>query len=239
MRALYLLGGVLALAQANLAQGQSIAIVHARAWTGARDAAIEDATIVVRDGKIVSVASGGAAPAGLEVIDAAGRIVTPGLFSGATQVGLVEVSGAEDTADQAVTPGKLGAAFDISSALNSNSMLVEHARSDGFLWALSFPSGSGAPPFLGQAALLRLQDGQILDRSRVAVFVRIGGSAASNAGGSRAAQWTLLRRALDEARQLRAGRLPPGDDRLFPEAHAAWISGRIRALLEPAGAMVA
>ena len=215
MRALYLLGGVLALAQANLAQAQSMAIVHARAWTGASDSAIEDATIVVRDGKIVSVASGGAAPAGLEVIDAAGRIVTPGLFSGATQVGLVEVSGAEDTADQAVTPGKLGAAFDISSALNSNSMLVEHARSDGFLWALSFPSGSGAPPFLGQAALLRLQDGQILDRSRVAVFVRIGGSAASNAGGSRAAQWTLLRRALDEARQLRAGRLPPGDDRLF------------------------
>ena len=53
MRALYLLGGVLALAQANLAQGQSIAIVHARAWTGASDAAIEDATIVVRDGKIV------------------------------------------------------------------------------------------------------------------------------------------------------------------------------------------
>jgi len=159
--------------------------------------------------------SGGPAPDGIEIIDAAGRVVTPGLFAGATQIGLVEVSGADDTADQAVDAGKLGAAFEIASALNANSLLVEHARSDGFLWALSFPSGSSVAPFLGQAAILRLTDGDILDRSKVAIFVRIGGSAASNAGGSRAAEWTLLRRALDEAKQLKAGRLPPADDRLF------------------------
>ncbi len=215
MRPLHLLFGLCALAHATPSPAQSVAIVHAKAWTGASDAAVEDATIIVRGGKIASIMSGGPAPDGIEIIDAAGRVVTPGLFAGATQIGLVEVSGADDTADQAVDAGKLGAAFDIASALNANSLLVEHARSDGFLWALSFPSGSSVAPFLGQAAILRLTDGDILDRSKVAIFVRIGGSAASNAGGSRAAEWTLLRRALDEAKQLKAGRLAPADDRLF------------------------
>ena len=217
MRGARLLSALLALAMSATASAQSLAIVHAKAWTGASGGAVENATIVVRDGRIASIVSGGAAPADIEIIDAAGSIVTPGLFAGATQIGLVEVSSADDTADQAADSGKLGASFDIAPALNANSLLVEHARSDGFLWALSFPSGSGVAPFLGQAAILRLKDGDILDRAKVAVFVRIGGSAASNAGGSRAAEWTLLRRALDEAKQLKAGRLAPANDRLFSE----------------------
>ena len=215
MRAARLLGALFALAMSASASAQSLAIVHAKAWTGASGGAVENATIVVRDGKIASITSAGAVPGDVEVIDAAGRIVTPGLFAGATQIALVEVSSADDTADQAVDSGKLGASFDVAPALNANSLLVEHARSDGFLWALSFPSGSGVAPFLGQAAILRLKDRDILDRAKVAVFVRIGGSAASNAGGSRAAEWTLLRRALDEAKQLKAGRLAPAEDRLF------------------------
>lgn len=207
--------GTLGLALASIGHAQSLAIIHAKAWTGSSESAVDDATIVVRNGQVVSIAQGTAAPAGLEVFDAGGKIVTPGLFAGATQVGLMEVSGADDTADEAVNSGKLGAAFDIAPALNSNSLLVEQARSDGILWALTYPSGSANPPFLGQAALLRLQDGDILERGKAAVFVRIGGGAASNVGGSRAAEWTLLRRALDEAKMLKAGKLPPADDRLF------------------------
>lgn len=212
MRALILL---LLLACAVPANAQTVAIVHAKAWTGSGEAAVDDATIVLRDGRVLSIAPGGSAPAGAQVIDAAGKPVTPGLFSGATQIGLLEVTSADDTTDEAVSTGKLGAAFDIAPTLNANSLLVEQARADGILWALTFPSGSPNPPFLGQAALLRLQDGQILDRARAAVFVRIGGGAASNAGGSRAAEWTLLRRALDEARLMRSKKLPPADDRLF------------------------
>ncbi len=53
---------------------------------------VEDATIIARDGRIVSVVAGGAAPAGAKVIDAAGRPVTPGLFKAATQIGLTEVT---------------------------------------------------------------------------------------------------------------------------------------------------
>ena len=216
MKLLRVIAGLLALSSASVASAQSLAIVHAKAWTGDGQAAIEDATIVVRDGRIVSVGRGGP-PSGVQVIDAAGRPVTPGLFAGATQLGLMELSDAADTSDVAISSGKLGAAFDISTALNPNSLPVEQARADGVVWALSFPSGSANAPFLGQAALLKLQDGQILERARAAMFVKIGGGAASKVGGSRAAAWTLLRRALDEARQLRAGHLAAADDRLFPE----------------------
>lgn len=215
MRMLRFLVGLVGLLTPSVTCAQTVAIVHAKTWTGSGEAPVDDATIVIRDGAVASIASGGPAPSGSQVIDAAGKVVTPGLFSGATQVGLLELAGAADTADEAITAGKLGAAFDISSTLNVNSLLVEQTRADGVLWALTFPSGSANPPFLGQAAVLRLQEGQILDRAKAAVFVRIGGGAASSAGGSRAAQWTLLRRSLDEARLMRARNLPPADDRLF------------------------
>src|ERR1041385_3791290 len=56
------------------AAADTIAIVHAQAWTmtGASGGRIDDATIVIRDGHYDSVQAGAAAPAGARVIDAAG-----------------------------------------------------------------------------------------------------------------------------------------------------------------------
>ena len=215
MRQLRTLLAIALLGLAAPALGQSLAITNAQAWTGTGGAVVTDATIVIRDGRIASVTSGGPAPSDATIIDATGRPVTPGLFAAATQIGLLEVAGADDTSDEAVDSGKLGAAFDVAPAISVNSLLIAQARADGVLWALSYPTGSGVPPFLGQAAMLRLQPHHVLERPRAAMFVSIGGSAASNAGGSRAAQWTLLRKALDEARLLQAGQLPGADERLF------------------------
>ena len=53
MRPLHLAVGLIALAQAGLGEAQSLAIVHAKAWTGTSASADEDATIVVRNGKII------------------------------------------------------------------------------------------------------------------------------------------------------------------------------------------
>ena len=178
-----------------------IAIVHAKAWTIQAATPVPDATIVVDNGRIVSVQPGGAVPAGATVIDAAGRNVTPGVMNGATQVGLIEVSSADDTRDAAATGGALGASFDVSAALNGNSALVDLARSDGMSRALSYPSASENAPFSGEAATIRLREGSdILDRERVALFAVIGGNAWRKAAASRGAQWGVLRAALDEAK---------------------------------------
>jgi len=199
--ALALLAFAALVALGSTAQGQTLAIVHARAWTGQGGDPVSDATIVVDGGRIASVIAHGPIPAGVTVIDAQGHPVTAGLVNGATQIGLTEITSARDTRDLAATGDAVGAAFDVTLGLNPNSALIALARADGVTRALSFPAPSGAAPFSGLAATLRLRDGpDVVDRARVALFVTLGGSAWPRAAGSRGAQWQLLRDAFDDAK---------------------------------------
>jgi imidazolonepropionase-like amidohydrolase len=169
-------------------------------------APVEDATIVVADGRVTAAGAGVSAPAGARILDAGGRLVTPGLMNAGTQLGLVEISSIADTDDRAAGSGPLGPAFDVEFALNPNSTLLPRARADGLTRAGAYPSGSGTAPFTGQGAALRLSEGpDILDRPKAMMFAEIGGFAAAKAGGSRSAGWILLRNALDEARLYAKG----------------------------------
>ncbi|PYU06291.1 MAG: hypothetical protein DMG33_08415 [Acidobacteria bacterium] len=67
------------------------AITHAKIFTLA-GAAIEDGTVVIRDGKIAAVGAQAEVPAGAQVIDAKGLQVYPGLFDPVTQMGLSEIA---------------------------------------------------------------------------------------------------------------------------------------------------
>jgi len=194
---------------------------------------IENATIVIRDGRIAAVGSGLAPPADATVIAANGRIVTPGLMNAGTQLGLLEVSSVPDTSDQAVSSGPLGAAFDVEFALNPNSTLLPLARADGFTRAGVLPAAAANAPFAGIGAVLRLSEGpQILDLPRAMMFANVGGMAAASAGGSRSAQWILLRNALEEAKRYRAVAHPskPRDqllNHLDAEALQPVVAGRM------------
>jgi imidazolonepropionase-like amidohydrolase len=182
------------------ARAETIAIVHAKAWTLTATAPVENATVVVSDGKIASVAADGAAPAGARVLDAKGRVLTPGLVHPATHLGLLEVSAATDTVDTGTKAASLGADFDVQYGINSNSALVQLARADGVTRAVSYPVRSGVPPFAGMGALLRLGDsGDVVEQGGAGVFVSIGNHRGEG-DGSRAAQWELLRHALDAAK---------------------------------------
>jgi imidazolonepropionase-like amidohydrolase len=64
----------------------TLAIVRANVVDGVTDTRILNATIVVRDGRIVSIRAGGAAPTGATVIDAAGRWVAPGMIDVHTHI---------------------------------------------------------------------------------------------------------------------------------------------------------
>lgn len=183
------------------AHAQSLAIVRAKAWTLTQDAAIDNATILISNGKITAVSVGASAPEGVRVIDAAGKPVTPGLMHPATRLGLIEVSSATETVDHAAKAGAPGAGFDVQYAVNANSTLIDLARADGVTRALSYPSSSNTAPFAGSAALLHLFDGgEIVEQARVAVFVTISNRSATSTVGSRSAQWQLLRAALDTAK---------------------------------------
>ena len=160
--------------------------------------------------------------------------------NGATQLGLVEISSVADSADAKLGSGPLGASFDVEYALNANSTLIPLARADGLTRAASLPGSWGdfslagaAAPFSGSGVVLRLVDGpELIDRRRVAMVAVTGGFAAAQVGGSRSAQWILLRNALDEARRYRPahGAGAPRDqllNRLDIEALQPVVSGRM------------
>jgi imidazolonepropionase-like amidohydrolase len=190
---------------ASSVRGESIAIPGVDVWTNTADAPVRNATIVISGGRIVSIQSAQPPPPSAHVFEAAGRVVTPPLDAAATQIGLVEVAGASDTDDRAVHGGPLGAAFDVSLGVDANDLTVQQARAAGVVRALVFPDPAGNGIFAGQAARLNLAGRtDIVERTRVALFVTAGGAAAHVAGGSRAAIWGQLRNALTEARSLGA-----------------------------------
>ncbi len=211
----------------------TFALVHAKLYTMETDAPIADATVVVRDGKVHAVGAALAPPAGATIVDVGGRVVTPGLMSAGTQLGLIEVGSVPDTRDYTVASGSLGAAFDVQYALNPNSTLLELALADGLTRAISHPQGSAVTPFLGQAALLQLAPRlPLLDRPRVAMFAQAGTAAGAGAGGSRSAAWILLRNALEEANRFKpaSGVGGPRDQllgRLDAEALQPVVAGRM------------
>lgn len=198
-------GSLIALALAAPVSAETLAVKNAEAWTMASPEPVRGATIVIENGRIVSVTAGGPVPEGAAVIDARGKPVTPGLVNAATQIGLVEVSASGDTRDQASADDSIPG-FDASRALNGNSTLVGLARADGVTRALVYPSPSRHPPFSGEPLFARLRDGaDILDVADVGVFAVIGGGAWERLG-SRAAQWAALREALADARRAEAGK---------------------------------
>ncbi|WP_343518496.1 amidohydrolase family protein [Sphingomonas sp.] len=190
------------------AGAQTLAVTHAEAWTMEASEPVKDATIVIENGRIASVAPGGAVPQGATVIDARGKPVTPGLMNGATQVGLIETASA-DTRDQGSADDR-NPGFDPARALNGNSTLVDLIRADGITRALVYPALSRIPVFAGEPVIARFREGvDILGEREVAVYAVIGGGAWDKLG-SRAQQWTVLRKVLSDAKDAMAAR-DPGD----------------------------
>lgn len=216
---------------------ETVAIIHAHAVPVA-GSPVDDATILLAGGSVQSVRAHGAVPAGARVVDAAGRYVTPGLIGAASQLGIAEVLSAEDTVDRSVTTGPLGPAFDVQYGVNANSTLLPVARADGLTRAMIFPSGAATVPFSGKGAIIRLKaEGNILERPAAAMFSAVGNGTQSRAGGSRAAQWILLRNALREARRFAAApKMTIARDqllgRLDAEALVPVVLGRMKLVIQ-------
>ena len=64
----------------------TLAITRANVVDGVTDTRIFNATILVRDGRIVSIRAGGPVPAGATVLDAAGRWIAPGMIDVHTHI---------------------------------------------------------------------------------------------------------------------------------------------------------
>ena len=185
---------------------QTTAIVGGKVHTVGPQGALDNATILIVEGRIRAVGTGIDVPHGAETIDASGKIVTPGLFSPIGRLGLVEVGLSAGPVDSEQRGEQFTAGFDVADAYNRRSTLVAVNRIEGITRAAITPSpaypddtGSHGHVLSGLAAVVNLGDSDVLDRRSAAMVVTLGESGSAIAGGTRAAAWLVLRNALDEA----------------------------------------
>ena len=192
------------------AAAPAYAITNANAHTISKGV-IADATIVIKDGRIVAIGKGLKPPAGAEIIDAKGRHVTPGMFDAFGSIGIVEVELEDSTDDAENGDHRYSAAYAVAEAINPRTPKIAIMRIEGVTRALVAPGAAGGddpvPVIAGQAATIQLGDGDdiVLDPS-AALVVHLGESGKALAGGSRAAALLQLREALEDARDYGANR---------------------------------
>src|SRR5881296_2189184 len=142
---------------------------------------LANASVLIRDGRIVAVGTSVSIPPGVTRIDASGKWVTPGLIDGTVQ---------GDT---------IAAAFNVAEGINPASTLIPVTRIEGITTALAVPSGNLVS---GQAVLIDL-DGvtieQMVVKSPVGIVADLSESGKDDAGGSRAEIAARLRQVFRDA----------------------------------------
>ncbi|MDR6850655.1 imidazolonepropionase-like amidohydrolase [Sphingomonas sp. BE123] len=212
-----------AMSAALPAAAQTVAVTNARLVIGDGSAPVDGGTVVVRDGRVVAAGAGVAVPAGIPVVDAGGRWVTPGLFAGFSRVGIVEVDGVSETDDSAAAGSPFNAAIDVAPAANPKTSAVVLNRAEGITRAVVAPEARGSI-FAGQGAVIDLgADMDAVTRPRAFQFMVYGEEGGRRAGGSRPAAIAMLRNILFEVRDYArapAGFADRGKDALLTRADA-------------------
>jgi Amidohydrolase family len=210
---------LLACAATTPALAAATLLVHGRLHTETSAGTVEDGSLLIVDGRIRAIGRDVKAPDGAEIIDLKGAPVTPALFGGIGDMGVVEVSGEHTTNDSSLHLGEMRPEFDPAPAFNPDAIPVEVARVEGVGFALLAPSAAeghkGAP---GSTLVAGLAEVVSLDgrgpRAPSALAVVLGGEAQGLSGDNRAASYMLLSQALEEARHPPAA----GEPRLLTNA---------------------
>lgn len=186
---------------------RAVAIQNATVYTMAGENAgrIDNGDVIIRGGVIVAIGQDLAPPAGATVINAEGKIVTPGIFAPWSQLGLVEI-GLDDEANDSSTQDdfSLSAALDATDAFNPMSTLIAVNRAGGVTRAVAAPD-VGAKMFGGQGAIVDLSGrANSITRARAVQSVAMGAAGLGYNGDTRLGNWAELRETLDEARAYAA-----------------------------------
>ena len=204
-----------------------VLIRNATVHTASSAGVLEHTDVLITDGKIAELGHDLKGPAGAEIIDAAGKQVTPGLFGGFSHLGVEEI-GLESTVDDySLKLGSMRPEFDVTEAFNPESIVLGVGRLGGITFAMVLPSaeagskGPGGTIIAGQGAMAQL-DGLIDTKTR-ALFVDLGGDANVLSGGSRAGEFMLLDQAVGEVRSPKS--VLPGDQRLLTPAGRQALQG--------------
>ena len=190
---------VVALTSATTASAQTVAITGGKVYP-VSGPAIENGTVLVRDGKIVAVGANVAVPNDATRIDATGKWVTPGLINALTGLGVSEIGQVSTTVDRTARGDSgVAAAFPVWEGINPASAMMAPARNDGITSVVVVPTGG---LIAGQAALIDLVPGTVsdmLDKAPIAMVAQFG-DARSGGSNARGEQYARLKELLEDAR---------------------------------------
>jgi len=142
---------LLAAGLAAAAHGEPLALTGATVHT-VSGGTLENATVVVDDGRITAVGANAAVPAGAKVVSCQGKHLWPGLVSPFTVIGLVEVSSVRGTNDMSEI-GNVNPNVRAEVAINPESDVIPVTRVNGVTSALVVPRGGAIS---GTSALIHL-----------------------------------------------------------------------------------
>jgi imidazolonepropionase-like amidohydrolase len=122
---------------------------------------IENATVLVVNGRITAVGPNVTVPSGARTIDAAGKWVTPGFINTATNLGVAEISlSAGQVDNSAKGKNAVAASFRVWEGFNPAAQFLPQVRRLGLTTIGVLPSGG---LIQGQAAAVDLTDGSLSD----------------------------------------------------------------------------
>ncbi|HEU4472885.1 MAG TPA: amidohydrolase family protein [Flavisolibacter sp.] len=120
-------------------QSQPTAITNATVHIG-NGQVLNNATVLIVDGKITAVGTNVTVPAGAQTVNAQGKHVYPGLILSASVLGLVEIGSVRATTD-AREIGDMNPNVRSIVAYNTDSKIINTLRSSGILLANIVPEG--------------------------------------------------------------------------------------------------
>ena len=177
----------------STSQAASLLITNGLVFTG-DDTPPNQLDILIEDGLIEAVASDLSTAEADQLIDAAGRPVTPALFAGITVAGLSEIGMVYEAVDSRLNElytGLMHPEFDVRKAYNPLSSVIPVTRIEGYGYTL-LAAAFGDRTISGQGSLVRFDGGFDSFEGQTVVFVNVDGYSGSKVGGSRAAHWMLL-----------------------------------------------
>lgn len=177
----------------STSQAASLLITNGLVFTG-DDTPPNQLDILIEDGLIEAVARDLSTAEADQLIDAAGRPVTPALFAGITVAGLSEIGMVYEAVDSRLNElytGLMHPEFDVRKAYNPLSSVVPVTRIEGYGYTL-LAAAFGDRTISGQGSLVRFDGGFDSFEGKTIIFVNVDGYSGSKVGGSRAAHWMLL-----------------------------------------------
>ena len=187
------------------AAAQTVAITGGKVYP-VSGAPIENATVLIVNGRIAGVGTNVVIPAAARRIDASGRWVTPGLINAATTIGVSEISLSAGQVDNSANGTRaVAASFRVWEGFNPAATFLPHARKLG-LTTIGVLPGRGL--IQGQAAAVDLVDGSLTDmlvKGPVAMLADLTNTNAVDA--SRGENIAHLRELLRDARTFNTRRV--------------------------------